>query len=414
MMNEQRLILQRLRRDEGRFCTAVESMWDNIAKKAKTHGTIEHLSLSFLMQRAGLDGTEIAANHGASAVIAYFSNVSHMTGFVYVLQHYRITLADARVLMELHPDGTHDLSERKCQMLAGNPFITRDLYDYLSARGYNCHCFAHLAHDIMRLVNVGQLWPVASADIYHEINRGLWASTTYTRLTAEQRKHLHTHKLTTKYLMMSATTPRELWDCEKTRHLMSWEYLERYFTNPVFSITHKLQTWSWVQTLPTAILGTCSRPYAILSHDSRLSGDGRRSSDPTAIFAYRPQLLDVIYMMCKYIPWIDYMDFNALLAVSSEIVMARACIDVLVIGAPVAWWKAQQPLTDSQKIQIALERGLPGAIDEIIRQLPSSDGAMYIGEVMGLYKDIRQCHVHRLAKAIARHWRTMTKRRQLA
>lgn len=380
-MNDQLQVLHRLRRDQRRFCVAVEAIWAHISKKV-SHGTAEHLSLNFLMQHDGLDCGMITA-------ITYSSNAQYATHLSYALQCYRITLTDARVLMLPQSDGTYDLAVNLCEVLVGNPYITRDLYDYLSARGHNCHYLAHLAHDLMRLTHSGYRW-LSSIDITTAIGRGLWAPTTYTRLTLAQCKHLRAHKLTYEYLMMSATTPQELWTCEKTRHLMKWEYLEQYFANPLFSITHKLQTWSWVETLPAEMLGTCSRPYVVLSDDE--------------LFTYRPQLLDVIYMMCKHISWIDYVDFNALLAISGHNVMARACRDVLVIDAPVAWWKTQQPLTSVQKIQIAIERDLPGALDELIRQLPSKNGAESIDDLMRLYRTIRQCHIQRLVKAVARHW----------
>lgn len=357
--------LVQLRRDRRRLQQAAESMWSRIPKRSLY--TRARLSLAFNMRQENTQVSALARVYGMAAI--GIADPRHYYVINLWLQTLPCTLNDIRMLM----NEDLQLPDHMWAALASNSQISRDLYDYMIANGHRVFVLTHLVHCVDNLQHAPQ-------ERARTIPGELYTPITFTELTDAQRQLLHDRLLTRQYLMISATTLQQLWACEKLRHLMCGTYLDDYYANPRFSITHKLQTWRWVETLEAI-------PW-------------------TKMYTCKPRLAQLICHLQDSTQWIDYVDFIAL-RTTYDLSNVRT-----VIGAPLAWWRQpeRRAATLRDRIQIAIERGLPGTIDMLIKQLLSSDGAKILRESLNAYDLIRVCYRQRFVNAIACHWLARTRR----
>lgn len=374
----QLMTLVQLRRDEQRFRQAAEAMWSRIPKSYHCAHDRARLSPSFNLQHDNINMAAIAKYHGLTWAIKV-----HLSGGgglpMHIMRHLPCTLDSVRLLMTVRAsDETPTLDMWEAGALAANPRISRDLYDYMLAHGHRVHIFAHLVYCVDNL----HLSPQEA--VGDELD-GLYTPIPFTELTDAQRQLLHDRSLTWNYITISATSPQQLWNCEKLRHLVHWDYVGTYYANPRFSIAHKLQTWAWLISLPKGALAASVPFWADLREE------------------HKPQLTSYVWRILYAQPWIDYVDFIAL----PDDGDFASCP---IVGAPLTWWKKQKPKdTREYRVQIAIERGLPGTVESLIQQLTTSDGMQVFRDALDSYHRVRACYRRRFVNAIARHWRSMIK-----
>lgn len=401
-------ILRDLRRDEAKFRRAVESHWTTISRRCNGNRyVLALLSPSFLMQYSGISYEAIADEHGMAVAIAYMHMYPRSEGSYPLFGQTKLSLADVTAAKELSLFLTGNIigpvTEADILSWASdNPHITRDLYDHLVARGQPVTDYSQALYGDTDNPVVG--YNPRTYWTWYPIPVDMPVPPSFVRLSTDRQLALGRQNLIRVYLLVSQTSPQELWDSVTHYRLLRRTHLKDYLMNPTIAMSSKVCTIELILKLPIAITGR--------DEHSKQPRDSSKSQSTYDDYLEQCEFVrSAIWYIPDYMPWIDYTDYLIYLDLCKRFDRQAPSIYRKVVGAPISWWREQESWWARQfRTRIAIERGLPGTVDELIARLHRPRTMAFIRQTLEAYKLVRTCYRQRLVKMIVQHWRALTKR----
>lgn len=394
-MDEQIRQMRRLRAEHVKLRQVAELIWPRIPKQDRDNQLVAKLSPAMIMQTPLVDADYIAGEHSVTLALQYL-NVHGLSPSVFLFCYHYVTLADIKLAFAYNPQTrTYQIPDHVLEALSWHSAMSLDLYEYLVRHGHQVARILHAIYAPKRLNNAG------TQHFYVSDRGGMKIPTSFTRLKKARRNAIMASALTNAYLHMSLTEPIDLMQAGYRQHLTK-HYMMEYFSNRNFSIAHKLQSATWMTKIPLtgAFFSTQPHPRWVIEPHRAVTGSN----------VHYLTLKTAIKAITSMISWIDYTDYLLLQTAAVSVGYELEIPAMKVVGAPVSWWRQQSKADiDASRLKIAIERGLPNIVDEIIATLPTTSGIGTLQSALTAYKHIRACHTRRLVNAIAHRWRSLIK-----